>query len=119
MTALRNLSHTFEFEADLIACCKPLGELEKIDSRNRLEICQQRWLGMQAAIERLAICMPSQVDKNSVLHPSLRARMKALQLLRMRAKSFPPDRLIASNRRWLFGVITFAASVIAVAIWVI
>ena len=119
MTALRNLSHTFEFEADLIACCKPLGELEKIDSRNRLEICQQRWLGMQAAIERLAICMPSQVDKNSVLHPSLRARMKALQLLRMRAKSFPPNRLIASNRRWLFGVITFAASVIAIAIWVI
>ena len=119
MVALRTLSHVFEFEADLIACCKPLNEGEKIDARNRLEICPQRWSGMQAAIERLAICMPSQVDKKSVLHPSLRARMKALRLLRLRAKSCPPDQLIASNRRWIFGVSMFAASTIAVVIWAV
>ena len=117
--ALRTLSHAFEFEADMIACCKPIDELEKIGTRNRLEICQRRWLGMQAAIERLAVCMPSQVDKKSLLHPSLRARMKALQRMHLRAGSCPPERLIASNRRWLIGVVMFAASSIVIAICVI
>ena len=116
---LRTLSHAFEFEADLIACSKPVDELRKIGRQSRLQICQQRWLEMQAAIERLAICMPSQVDKKSVLHPSLRARMNALQLFRLRAKSCPPERFIASNRRWLFGVTMFVASAIAVAILVV
>ena len=113
---LRTLSHAFEFEADLMACCKPVDELEKVSSRSRLQVCQQRWLGMQAAIERLAICMPSQVDKKSVLHPSLRARMKALRLLRLQTRNCSPEQLIASNRRWLFGVAVFCASLIAVAI---
>jgi len=98
----------------MIACCKPLDEMGKIGTRNQLQVCQQRWLGMQAAIERLAVCMPSQVDKRSVVHPSLRARMKALRLLRLRTRSSSPDRLIASNRRWLLGVAIFVASLIAV-----
>ena len=119
VVALRTLSHTFEFEADMIACCKPLNELAKIDSRNQLQICQQRWLGMQAAIERLAICMPSQVDRRSVLHPSLRARMKALGHLRMRAGSCLPERVVKSNRRWLLAEAMFVASVIATAIWIV
>ena len=119
VVALRTLSHAFEFEADLIACCKPMVEQEKIGSRSRLQVCQQRWLAMQAAIERLAVCMPSQVDKKSWLHPSLRARMKALQILRVRTRSYPPEQLIASNRRWLCGVTMFVAITIAAAIWVL
>ena len=113
---LRTLSHAFEFEADLMACCESVDEMGRIDTRSRLQICQQRWLGMQAAIERLAVCMPAQVDKKSVLHPSLSARMKALRLLRLRTRECSPDRLIASNRRWLLGVGGFVASLIAVAI---
>ena len=119
VVAVRSLSHTFEYEADMIACCKPQDELTKISTRNRLEICQHRWIGMQSAIERLAICMPSQVDKKSVLHPSLRARMKALHQVRMRAGLCSPERLITSNRRWLLGVTVFVASVIATAIWIV
>ena len=115
MITLRTLSHMFEFEADLIACCEPLDDSDKVGARNRLQICEQRWLGMIAAIDRLAVCMPAQVDKKSVLHPSLRARMKTLRLLRTRARTCPPEKLIASNRRWMFGVSMFAASLIVVA----
>ena len=110
---LRTLSHAFEFEADLIACCKLRDELGDVGEQTRLRICEQRWMGMQAAIERLAICMPSQVDKKSILHPSLRARMKALRLL---TRSCPPERLIASNRRRLLWGAMFVVSVIVVVI---
>jgi len=104
VVTLRTLSHESEFEADLMACCKPADAQEKSSEKNRLLICPQRWEEMQSAIERLAVCMPSQVDKKSVLHPSLRARMRALRFLRFRAKTRSPEQVIASNRRWALGM---------------
>jgi len=117
VATLQTISHESEFEADLIACCKPFDDQEKVSARSRLLICPQRWQEMQSAIERLAICMPSQVDKRSILHPSLRARMRALRLLRFRAKTRSPDQVIASNRRWALGIAIGIASAIACTIW--
>ena len=113
MVTLRTSSHASEYEADLVACCKLVDEQGKTSIR----VCQQRWDEMQSAIERLAACMPSQVDKKSILHPSLRERMKALRQLRFRARTRTPKQLIASNRRWLLGTATGLASMIACAIW--
>ena len=113
---LRAVSHASEFEADLLACCVPVEQQAKLGARNRLQVCQQRWEEMLGAIERLAVCMPAQVDKTSVLHPSLRARMNALQFVRFRVRSRAPEQLIASNRRWAIGAALVVAGMIAFSI---
>ena len=113
---LRIVSHASEFEADLLACCVPVEQQAKLGARNRLRLCQQRWEEMLGAIERLAVCMPSQVDKKSVLHPSLRARMNALQFVRFRVRSHAPEQLITSNRRWAVGSAVVVAGMIAFSI---
>ena len=113
---LRAVSHASEFEADLLACCVPVEQQVKLGASNRLQVCQQRWQEMLGAIERLAVCMPSQVDKKSVLHPSLRARMNALQFARFRVRSQAPEQLIASNRRWAVGSAAVVAAMIAFSI---
>lgn len=117
VVTLRTLSHESEFEADLMACCKPADAQEKSSEKNRLLICPQRWEEMQSAIERLAVCMPSQVDKKSVLHPSLRARMQALRFLRFRSRTRSPEQLIAGNRRWALGMTLGMAGAIACTLW--
>lgn len=117
VVTLRTVSHASEFEADLMACCVPVDEQPRWGTRNRLQICQQRWEEMQGAIERLAVYMPSQVDQKSVMHPSLRARMNALQFLRFRARTRSPEQLIASNRRWAAGAAVVIAGMIAFMIW--
>ena len=113
---LRAVSHASEFEADLLACCVPVEQQAKLGARNRLQVCQQRWEEMLGAIERMAVCMPSQIDKKSVLHPSLRARMNALQFVRFRVRSQAPEQLIASNRRWAVGAALVVTGVIALSI---
>ena len=113
---LRTVSHASEFEADLLACCVPVEQQAKLGSYNRLQLCHQRWEEMLGAIERLAVCMPAQVDKTSVLHPSLRARMNALQFVRFRVRSRAPEQLIASNRRWAIGAALVVAGMIAFSI---
>ena len=117
VVTLWKVSHAFEFEADMIACCKPLDQQDKVGARNRLQICQQRLAAMEATIDRLAVCMPAQIDKKSLMHPSLRARMKALQRLRFWAGRRSPDQLISSNRWWSFGAAGVVASSIAFVIW--
>ena len=113
---LRAVSHASEFEADLLACCVPVEQQAKLEARNRLQVCQQRWEEMLGAIERMAVCMPSQIDKKSVLHPSLRARMNALQFVRFRVRSQAPEQLIASNRRWAVGSAVVVTAVIAFSV---
>jgi len=113
---LRAVSHASEFEADLLACCMPVEQQAKLGTQNRLQVCHRRWEEMLRAIERLAVCMPSQIDNKSVLHPSLRARMNALQFARFRIRTRTPDQLIASNRRWAVGAAAVVAAMIAFSI---
>lgn len=116
VVTLRTVSHASEFEADLLACCKPVDQREAPFSQHRMRLCQRRWEEMLGAIERLAVCMPLQVDKKSVLHPSLRARMNALQFLRFRARTRSPEWLIASNRRWAVGAAVLVTAMVAFSI---
>ena len=109
---LRAVSHASEFEADLLACCVPVESQRGFGVCNRLQVCHQRWEEMLSAIERLAVCMPTQIDKKSMLHPSLRARMNALQFARFRVRSQAPEQLIASNRRWAVGSAVVVAGLI-------
>jgi Zn-dependent protease with chaperone function len=77
LATLRLISHRFEYDADLIACCKPskTGTLGKTN----YQLAPNRFQAMKNALNRLAIYMPRQVDRESLFHPSINNRIQKLK----------------------------------------
>lgn len=71
LAILRIVSHAFEYQADLIASCR-------IHDRRNYRVCPERLKATRTALERLAICMPGNANKETIFHPSLFARINRL-----------------------------------------
>lgn len=101
------LSHQMEFEADAYACraVNDTGTvLTKIDKRRTQQ--------MSDALLRLAAINPSQLDRNTLFHPSLRQRICQLKNL---AQSTPPRRANASSKQRSWALMVLATCCILVA----
>lgn len=72
LALLRIASHAFEFQADLSASC------QRKPTRT-YELCPERLQSTKAALQRLSVCMPHQVNRETIFHPSLAARIQRLQ----------------------------------------
>ena len=80
----RYLGHMSEYEADLLACCVapneiPLPNKKQSPRSNHYLPCPHNQASMREALLRLGACIPQHLDRASLIHPSIRNRIKAIE----------------------------------------
>jgi STE24 endopeptidase len=93
----RYLGHMAEYEADLLACCvapneKPSPSEKRSPKINRYSVCPVNQASMLEALLRLGACIPQHVDRASLIHPSIRRRIEAIQSLVTNREKHEPSR---------------------------
>ena len=93
------LSHQMEFEADIYACQETPQSLASAQSRTSIEYA----CDMSDALLRLAAVNPEQIEKHSLLHPSIGSRLRMIHAIGLdpqRANAF--SRSFQRRRRIVF-----------------